>query len=62
MCGQCFVVCPQGAKEIVEETEKAKVLLQSGAPVVASLAPSFVANYEGVGIEAMRKALKKLGF
>ena len=57
MCGQCFVVCPQGAKEIVEETEKAKVLLQSGAPVVASLAPSFV-----VGIEAMRKALKKLGF
>ena len=62
MCGQCFVVCPQGAKEIVEETEKAKVLLQSGAPVVASLAPSFVANYEGVGIEAMRAALKKLGF
>ena len=62
MCGQCFVVCPQGAKEIVEETEKAKVLLQSGAPVVASLAPSFIANYEGVGIEAMRKALKKLGF
>ena len=62
MCGQCFVVCPQGAKEIVEETEKAKVLLQSGAPVVASHAPSFVANYEGVGIEAMRKALKKLGF
>ncbi len=62
MCGQCFVVCPQGAKEIVEETEKVKVLLQSGAPVVASLAPSFVANYEGVGIEAMRDALKKLGF
>ena len=62
MCGQCFVVCPQGAKEIVEETEKAKVLLQSGNPVVVSLAPSFVANYEGVGIEGMREALKKLGF
>ena len=27
-----------------------------------SLAPSFVANYEGSGIESMRKALKKLGF
>ena len=62
MCGQCFVVCPQGAKEIVEETEKAKVLLQSGNPVVVSLAPSSVANYEGVGIEGMREALKKLGF
>ena len=62
MCGQCFVVCPQGAKEIVEETEKVKVLLLSGDPVVVSLAPSFVANYEGVGIESMREALKKLGF
>ena len=62
LCGQCFVVCPQNAKQIVDETEKVKVLLQSGAPVIVSLAPSFVANYEGVGIESMREALKKLGF
>ncbi len=62
LCGQCFVVCPQNAKEIVDETEKVKVFLQSGDPVIVSLAPSFVANYEGVGINAMRSALKKLGF
>ena len=62
LCGQCFVVCPQNAKEIVDETEKVKVLLQSGAPVIASLAPSFIANYDGVGVNSMRKALKKLGF
>lgn len=62
LCGQCFVVCPQDAKEIVNETEKVKVLLQSGDPVIVSLAPSFIANYEGVGISSMRKALKKLGF
>ncbi|MBE6652545.1 MAG: histidine kinase [Ruminococcaceae bacterium] len=62
LCGHCFVVCPQNAKEIVDSTEKARVLLQSGAPVIASLAPSFIANYEGVGIESMRRALKKLGF
>lgn len=62
LCGQCFVVCPQNAKEIVDETEKAKVLIQSGDPVYVSLAPSFIANYDGVGIEAMRTALKKLGF
>ena len=62
LCGQCFVVCPQNAKEIVNETEKVKVLLQSGDPVIVSLAPSFVANYHGVGINSMRKALKKLGF
>lgn len=62
LCGQCFVVCPQNAKEIVDSTEKVKVLLQSGDPVIVSLAPSFVANYDGVGIESMREALKKLGF
>lgn len=61
LCGHCFVVCPQNAKEIVNETEKVKVLLQS-YPVYVSLAPSFIANYEGVGINAMRTALKKLGF
>lgn len=62
LCGHCFVVCPQNAKEIVNETEKVKVLINSGDPVYVSLAPSFVANYEGVGIESMREALKKLGF
>ena len=62
LCGQCFVACPQNAREIVQETEKVKVLLQSGDPVIVSLAPSFVANYDVVGIEAMREALKKLGF
>ena len=62
LCGKCYVVCPQNAKEIVSSVEKVQVLLQSGAPVVASLAPSFIATYEGSGIEAMRKALKKLGF
>ncbi len=62
LCGQCFVVCPQNAKEIASETEKVKVLLQSGDPVYVSLAPSFVANYPGVGIGGMKAALQKLGF
>lgn len=62
LCGQCFVVCPQNAKEISSEKEKVKVLIQSGDPVYVSLAPSFIANYEGIGINGMRTALKKLGF
>ncbi|MDE6036013.1 MAG: 4Fe-4S binding protein [Ruminococcus sp.] len=62
MCGQCVVVCPQNAKKIADGTEKVRVLLQSGKPVIVSLAPSFIANYEGIGINSMRKALKKLGF
>ena len=62
LCGQCFVVCPQDAKEIVNEVEKVKVFIQNGDPVIVSLAPSFIANYDGAGIDSMRKALKKLGF
>jgi len=62
LCGQCFVVCPQNAKEIVSELEKVRVLLQDGAPVYVSLAPSFMANWEGVGIEGMREAIRALGF
>ncbi len=62
LCGQCFVVCPQNAKQIVDETEKVRVLIQSGDPVYVSLAPSFIANYNGIGIEGMRRALRKLGF
>ncbi|MBE7010453.1 MAG: PAS domain-containing protein [Ruminococcaceae bacterium] len=61
LCGHCFVVCPQNAKEITDETEIVKVLLSGDDPVIASLAPSFIANY-GVGIESMRAALKRLGF
>ena len=62
LCGQCFVNCPQNAKEIRNDTEAARALIASGAPVYVSLAPSFVANYPGVGIGAMEKALQKLGF
>ncbi|MDD6733338.1 MAG: [Fe-Fe] hydrogenase large subunit C-terminal domain-containing protein [Lachnospiraceae bacterium] len=62
LCGRCFVVCPQGAKEIVNDTEKVRVLLQGNDPVYVSLAPSFIANYEGCGIDAMAEALMQLGF
>ena len=62
LCGNCVVQCPQNAKEIADSTEKVRVLIQSGDPVIASIAPSFIANYDGVGIESMRRALKKLGF
>jgi len=62
LCGQCFVVCPQNAKEITSELEKVKVLLNSNQNVYVSLAPSFIANYNGAGIESMKEALMALGF
>lgn len=62
LCGRCYVNCPQNAKEITSDLEKAKVILQQNEKVIISLAPSFVANYDGASINAMKKALKSLGF
>ena len=61
-CGQCFVVCPQGAKEIVDDTERVRVMLMGEAPVIASVDPSFYACWDNCGINSIRKALKELGF
>jgi len=62
LCGECYVVCPQDAKKIKDETEIVKVLLAGSDPVVASVAPSFAAYYDGIGIQALRRALIALGF
>lgn len=62
LCGQCFVVCPQNAKEIADGIEVSKLLLSGDAPVVASIAPSFAAYFDGVGLDAMTDALKQLNF
>ena len=62
LCGQCFVACPQNAKEIRNDVDAARELIASGRPVYVSLAPSFVANYEGATVASMSDALQKLGF
>lgn len=62
LCGQCFVICPQNAKEILQSTDKVKELIQANNKVIVSLAPSFIVNYEGVELESIRDGLKKLGF
>ena len=62
LCGNCYVVCPQNAKEIRNDVSTAKALLRSGVPVYASIAPSFVAYYGNVTINSMEKVLKELGF
>lgn len=62
LCGQCFIVCPQNAKIIRDDSDKAKMLLSGNGPVFASIAPSFAAAFPGIGIAGMESALKKLGF
>lgn len=62
LCGHCYVVCPQDAKQIRNDVQKAKELIAKYPKVIASIAPSFVANYKGVSMPAMQKALQQLGF
>lgn len=62
LCGECFVACPQNAKQIRSDIAIAKELIASGKPVYASIAPSFVANYEGSSLSSVSKALLSLGF
>lgn len=62
LCGQCFVACPQNAKQIRNDVNTVKKMIASGRKVYASLAPSFLANYEGADLNSMEATLKKLGF
>lgn len=62
LCGTCYVVCPQNAKQIRNDTGKVKSAIADGKKVIASIAPSFAANFSGYGITAIENALKKLGF
>lgn len=62
MCGKCYISCPQNAKVIRDDLQSVKELVKSGVPVYASIAPAFVADFKGVNITELEKALKKLGF
>ena len=61
-CGKCFVACPKSVKSIQNDVDAVKDMLKSKDPVFASIDPSFIANYKGLSIGALRKALLALGF
>ena len=60
LCGRCYIVCPQELKVVRNDEEKIKTMLKEH-DVIASVAPSFIANY-GVSFETLRKAMLELGF
>ncbi|MBP9626698.1 MAG: 4Fe-4S dicluster domain-containing protein [Synergistaceae bacterium] len=62
LCGECYTICPQNAKSIRNDIDVAKGLIAGKTPVYASIAPSFIANYGGSDITALRESLLKLGF
>lgn len=61
-CGTCVNVCPVEAKKVRDDLGRAKLLLKRKAKVVASLAPSFVAEFPGMEPGQLIHALRELGF
>src|SRR5208283_5106917 len=61
-CGNCILVCPNNAKRVRDDLPDARALIASGRRVIASLAPSFVAQFPGVSPGQIVHALKQLGF
>lgn len=61
LCGHCVEVCPAGAKKVRDDLGRAK-LLAAGGRAVASLAPSFVAEFPGLAPEKLVAAIRSLGF
>lgn len=62
LCGNCFVTCPQKAKQVRSDIVRVKAAIASGKRVVCSLAPSFIADFRIQSIEVIEKAFKALGF
>lgn len=62
LCGECFIICPQNAKNIRDDLPEAKRLLKSGEKVYASVAPSFAAAFPDTPFKSIKDVLIKLGF
>lgn len=60
-CGKCVTVCPQKAKRPSDDTGFVKALLRRG-PVIAEVAPSFVASLPFEDALVFPALLRKLGF
>ena len=62
LCGHCVEVCPVGAKRVRSDVDRARALIARSPRVVLSLAPSFAAEFPGLGEAAIVAAAKRLGF
>jgi len=61
LCGHCTLVCPQNAKMVHSDVEYVLSLLKKDK-VIASVAPSFISNFNINSFASFSKALEKLGF
>lgn len=62
LCGECYVVCPQSAKQVRKDIVAAKQWIVSGDEVYLSVAPAYAAKYPGHSFDDLAVAAKQLGF
>ncbi|MDP2951890.1 MAG: 4Fe-4S dicluster domain-containing protein, partial [Chloroflexota bacterium] len=60
-CGNCFKMCAQGAKRVQSDVEAVTQLLAGARPVLAALAPSFPAAFDGCTPGQAITAIRALG-
>jgi len=62
-CGNCVKVCSQGAKYPLRSIDEVNVLLKSGQPVAACIAPSFPAEFTEIpDYRLLVGMIRRLGF
>lgn len=61
-CGKCVEVCPVKAKQVRNGVGRARFLLSEDLPVYASIAPSWVSEFNQITPGQLIRALKLLGF
>ena len=62
-CGNCTRVCSQGAKAFLNSSENVLKMLEKEDPVLAILAPSFIAEFKEIGdYKELLGMIRELGF
>jgi iron only hydrogenase large subunit-like protein len=62
LCGNCYLMCPVGAKRIRNDLPRAQRALEDHEKVILSLAPSFAGEFPGISEKTLIRAIKDLGF
>lgn len=61
-CGECVVACPRRGNFVENDMDEVRRQLRAGRRLVASVDPSFIAEFDVSCIEDLREALSQLGF
>ena len=62
LCEKCTIVCPQHAKEEINDIPSLKRMIADGRKLIASVDPAYLAKYGPGSFPSLRQALIQLGF